>query len=99
MGRESSLSGKITFKELDKNGVISLLVAIRKQAEKDVKKYEKKTKRPSKGDYVSKSTYKDAKIFLNEVYPGWVDIFSRAFLKEEILLSDVYSVVDETWGY
>ncbi|MCR5064009.1 MAG: hypothetical protein K6A89_12080 [Treponema sp.] len=98
MGRGSSVPEKITFKELDKRGVISLLVAIKRQAEKDIQKYEKNIKRPNRGDYVSKNTYKDAKFFLKEIYPGWVETFSSAFIKKEVLLSDVYWAVSETWG-
>ena len=67
------------IKRLTKIGTIRLLAAIRYQAEVDVRKYEKQSKKNNHGDYVSGSCLKSAEYYLKVELPVIREVISGSF--------------------
>ncbi len=65
------------IKKLDKKATIRLLVAIKIQAERDIKQYEKREQLHS--EYVGKSKYQSACNYLKEELPVVREILGECF--------------------
>lgn len=67
------------IERLNKRGTIRLLVAMRKLAESDVRRYGTKAAKSSHGSYIGKNCYISARYYLDEELPAIREALGESF--------------------